>query len=310
MFLLLSITAIELISTDDANTVLDSQSSDISSDPTITEENDTDVSHVHQPEVFLAAKTVHIRFLNLFVQMKQILKVYNPRCFLETLNKLRANTKTKIHPKTIPLFSSDFLEEFKKINSEEFLKRSTSLWTWYNHSILRALLEACNCQDGIKMLDEFESKIDTNQPMELFPIPLPSVKMAPSSSSTYTVLSIRCDYDKNELAPLQYVIDVANVMIEKFDLTQHSLQLLARRASPLMLYWVIPKSIVPLISKGAKEHLDFLKAKGFLEIAIYPSTILFATDNLSHGSFALLTSKPQVRYSLNQVAMRWCVASA
>ena len=181
-----------MISTDDTS----SQSNDVSSDPAITEENDTDVSHVHQPKVFLTAKTVHLRFLNLFVQMKQMLKVYNPQCFLETLNKLRANAKTEIHPKIIPLLSSDFLEEFKNINSEEFLKRSTSLWTWYNHSILRALLEACNCQDGIKMLDEFESQIDTSQPMELFPIPPPSAKMAPSSSSAYTVLSIRCEYNK------------------------------------------------------------------------------------------------------------------
>ena len=292
MFLLLSTAAIELISTDDTS----SQSSDVSSDSTITEENATDTSHVHQPEVFLTAKTVHIRFLNLFVEMKQILKVCNSQCFLEALNKLRANTKTEIHPKIIPLLSSDFLIESENINSEELLKKSAFLWSWNDHSILRALLKACNCQDGIKMLDEFESQIDTSQPMELFPIPPPSVKMAPSLSSAYTVLSIRCEYDRNELAPLQYVNDVANVMTEKFNLTQHSLQLLARWVNPLMLYWVIPKSTVPLIGKGVEEHLDFLKGKGFSEIAIYPNTILLAANNLSHGSFALLTDKPKVKY--------------
>ena len=89
---------------------------------------------------------------------------------------------------------------------------------------------------------------------------------------------------------------LAKIMIEKFDFPQHSLQLLAMWATPLMLYWVIPRYIVPLISKGVKEHLDFLKAKGFSEIAIYPNIILFAVDNLTHGSFALLSSEPQVRY--------------
>ena len=286
-------TAIESISTDDIGTVIDSQSNDI---PSLTEDSYKDVSHVHQPEVFLTAKIVHIRFLNLFVHMKQMLKDYSPQCFLEALNKLRANARTETHGH-IPLLSSNFLEELKNITSEEILKRSAFLWSWSNHSILRALLEACNCQDGLKMLDEFESQINANQPMELFPIPRPSVKMAPSLSSAYTVLSVRCDYDQNELVPLQYVTDVANIMIEKFDFSQHSLQLLATQANPLMLYWVIPKCVVPLISKGVKEHLDFLKAKRFSEIAVYPCTILFATDNLNHGSFALLTTnEPQVRY--------------
>ena len=291
----MSITAIESTSTDDIDIAKDSPSSDVSSHLTITKGNDIDVSHVHQHKVFLTAKTVHIRFLKLFIQMKQMLKDYNPQCFLMVLKKLRANTRTTVHPKIIPLLSSDYLEELSNISSEELLKRSAFLWTWNNHSILRALLEACNCQDGIKMLDEFESQIDTNQPLELFPIPPLSVKMAPSLSSAYTVISIRCEHEQNELVSLQYVNDVAEIMIEKFGFSQHSLQLLATQASPLMLYWAMPKSIVPLLSKGVKEHLNFLKAKGFSEIAIYPNTILFAIDNLSHGSFSLFGNIPQVR---------------
>ena len=57
---------------------------------------------------------------------------------------------------------------------------------------------------------------------------------------------------------------------------------------------MIPKSVVPLISEGVNEHLDFLKERGFSEVAIYPNTILFSTDNFSHGSFALLSIQPQV----------------
>ena len=250
---------------------------------------------VYQPEVFLAAKAVHIKFFNLIIQLKPKLRECDSQCFLEALNKLTASSKAATQQKTIPLFSPTYLEDLNNNSSEEILSRLSFLWTWNDHSILRALLEACNCQDGIKMLDEFERQIDTNQPMELFPIPPPSVKMAPSLSSAYTVLSIRCDYDRNELASLQYVNGVAEIMIEKFDFSQHSLQLLATRANPLMLYWMIPKCVVPLVSKGVKEHLDFLKEKGFSEIAIYPNTILFAVDNLTHGSFALLSSKPRVR---------------
>ena len=290
-FYILSITAIESIPAYDE---VDKQLNATSFQPTNSEEDDTSVSLVYQTEVFLAAKTVHINFLNLIIQLKQKLRECDPQCFLETLSKLTANAKAATYYKTILLLSSSYLEDFNNNSSEKILSRLSFLWTWNDHSILRALLEACNCQDGIKMLDEFESQIDTSQPMELFPIPPPSAKMAPSSSSAYTVLSIRCQYDKDKLPSLQYVNDVAKIMIEKFNFSQHSLQLLATRATPLMLYWVMPKCIMTLISKGVKEHLDFLKANGFLEIMIYPNTILFGSDNLSHELFAFLSSKPQV----------------
>ena len=243
--------------------------------------------------MFFAAKTVHIRFLNLVSQLKHKLKDHDPQNFLEACYKLPASGSDLI---TIPLVPFEYLEDLGDADTSKIFSRLSFLWTWNNHSVLRALLEACNCQDGIKMLDEFESQIDTNQPLELFPIPPPSAKMAPSLSSAYTVLSIRCEHDQSELVSLQYVNDVAKIMIENFDFSQHALQLLATRATPLMLYWVIPRCIVPLISKGVKEHLDVLKAKGFSEIAIYPNIILFAVDNLTHGSFALLSSTPQVRY--------------
>ena len=144
------------------------------------------------------------------------------------------------------------------------------------------------------MLEDFESQIDSNQPMELFPIPFPSIKMAPSLCSAYTVLSIRGGHNKKGLPSLQYVNDMATIMIEKFDITSHALQLLAARDTPLVLYWMIPKSIIHVISNGAHKHSDYLKENGFSEIAIYPNSILFATDILSHGSFAMLSNHPQV----------------
>ena len=166
------------------------------------------------------------------------------------------------HHKAIPLIPPEYLEYLGDAGMEEILSKLSFLWTWNDHSILRALLEACNCQDGIKMLDEFESKIDTSQPMELFPIPPPSIKVAPSLSTPYTVLSIRGKYNQDEIPSLQHVNDLVIEIISISEISPHALQLLAARATPLMLYWVIPKSIVPLISKGVKKHLDVLEEKG------------------------------------------------
>ena len=255
-------------------------------------EDGGDISPVYQPEVFLAAKTVHIRFLNLVTQLRQNLKVSDPKSFLEACNKLSASAS---HLKPTPLLDVGYLQDLDDTSTEEIFNQLAILWTWNNCSILRALLETCNdCQDGIKMLNDFESQIDATQPMELFPIPPPSMKMAPSLSSPFTVLSVRGEYDRDEPVPLQYVNDVATIMTEKFGISPHALQLLAARANPLMLYWMIPKSIIPLISEGVDEHLDFLKENGLSEIAAYPNNILFVTDNLSHGSFAFLSTQPQV----------------
>ena len=268
---------------EDVETETDRQSSGVY-EPTSSEEDSIDISPVYQPEVILAAKTIHIKFMNLVFEIKQKLKDCDPESFLTACNNLKA----------IPLLATDYLKDLGDAGIEEIFNRLAFLWTWNNHSILRALLEDCNCQGGLQMLDDFKSKIDTNQPLELFPIPPPSMKMAPPLSSAFTVLSIRGEYDQDEPVPLQYVDDVAIMMVEKFGISLHALQLLAARANPLMLYWMIPKSVVPLISEGVDEHLDFLKEKGYSEVAIYPDTILFATDNLSHGSFALLSSQPQV----------------
>ena len=279
-------TAIESIPVDNVDSATDVQLTSTLPQPTSSEE-DEDIGPVYQPEVFRAAKTVHTRFLNIVAQLKQDC---DPQTFIETLSKLNASAKTVGH---LALLPSDYLEDFSNASSEELTNKFGFLWTWNNHAVLRALVEACNCQDGIKMLDDFESQIDATKPMELFPIPPPSMKMAPSLSSPFTVLSIRREYNRDEPVPLQYVNDVATIMTEKFGISSHALQLLAARANPLMLYWMIPKSIIPLISRGVNEHLDFLKQNGFLEIAAYPNNILFVTDNLSHGSF-ILSTQPQV----------------
>ena len=266
----------------------DEQSSGTSSQPTSSDQDDTVIT----PEVFVAAKTVHTDFLKLVSRLQQELKEYDPESFLAACNKLTASAS---HVKAIPLIPSEYLEDLGNSDIEGIFNRLAFLWTWNNHSILRALLEACDCQEGIKMLDDFESKIDANQPIELFPIPPPSMKMAPSLSSAYTVLSIRHEYDQDELIPLQYVNNVAAVMIEKFDISSRALQLIAARTTPLVLYWMIPKSVVPQINKAVNIHLKFLKENGFSEIGIYPNTILFATDNLNSGLFSLLSNQSPVR---------------
>ena len=262
--------------------------------PVISDEYDADIDLFYQPEMFLAAKTVHMRFVNLVAQLKLELKGYDQQKFLDIVDQLA-------------FLPSDYLEDLSNASTEEVLDRVAFLWSWNNHSILRAVVGAANCQKGIEMLDKFESQIDATQPMELFPIPRPLMKMAPSSSSAFTVLSIRVEYDKDEPVPLKYVNNVATIINEKFEISSHALQLLAARTNPLMFYWTIPKSIVPLVSKGVNEHSDYLKEKGFSEIALFPNTILYATDHLTNGSFALLSIQQQVSI-FKDMHINYCIS--
>ena len=60
--------------------------------------------------------------------------------------------------------------------------------------------------------------------------------------------------------------------------------------NPLTLYWMIPQSVLSLISKGVVKHLIFLKENGFLEIKIYPDIVLYAINSSNHGSSFMLSN--------------------
>ena len=249
---------------------------------------DEQVSESHS-ETILASKSVQLKFLNIIVQVDKILQKCDSAVLLEACNKLYAYTN---HTKAEPLFPSHYITNLD--STEDILKRLSFLWSWHNSSVLRTLLEACNCQDGLTLLDEFESLIDLNQPMELFPIPRLSSKMVPSSSSAYTVLSIRSEQYHNQQAPLRYTREVATILEQMFGISQHALQLLAVQPAPLIMYWMIPKSIVPIINKEIHKYVNVLKYIGFSEVTAYPSITLFPESNQSLRSFAMLCNDLQV----------------
>ena len=240
------------------------------------------------PETILAGKSVQLKFLNTIIQVDKILQNCDGQLFLEACNKLYAYVR---HSKAEPLFPSHYITNLD--TTKDILKRLSFLWSWHNYSVLRTLLEACNCQGGLILLDEFESQIDLNQPMELFPIPRLSSKMVPSSSSAYTVLSIRSEQYHNQPAPLRYTREVATILVQMFGISRHALQILAVQPAPLIMYWMIPNTVVSLIGKEIHQHTSALRDNQFLEITAYPNITLFPTgDSLS---FPLLSyDRPQV----------------
>ena len=238
-------------------------------------------------EIIATTKGIHIKFLSTIFSVNKILKKCDNQVFYEACNKLYAYHS---HSKVEPLYPSDFYANVDTI--EVILKRLSFLLSWHNCSVIRTLLEACNCQDGLTLLDEFESQIDLNQPIELFPIPRLSLMMNPLSSSAFTILSIKSEHEQCEKVPLRYIKELSIIFGQIFGISEHALQLLAVQLNPLMMYWMIPKSIVSLISRELHQHINALKDGHILEITAYPNIMLYPGYD---WSFSLLNcSYPQV----------------
>ena len=183
----------------------------------------------------------------------------------------------------IKLFSTGQLNTFSQCNSAMLL-RKLCIFSWSNCSILRTLISCCS--EGIKLLDKFEFSLDPSNLIASYPIPRLSSDMIPSDTSTYTILAVRCDKELYKCT-LQYVYDVQSVMIEKCDITQHCLQLLAVRSDPTILYWTIPKCVVDLINTNVPLYSEYLYSRGILEVLVYPDLLLTTGDDVCcYGSLA------------------------
>ena len=237
-----------------------------------------------QSQMIIAAKYLHIKFLNTVVQVYKILQTCDDVLFHKAYSELyvyASGSNVEL------LFTSDHISKHDTI--EEILKKFSFLWSWHNFSVLRTLLKSCNCQDGLTLLDDFESQIDESQPVELFPIPRLSSKMAPLSSSAYTILSIRSECYQNHQVPLQYTREVAMTLVDAFDISHYALQLLAVQLAPLVMYWMIPKSAVSFIDKKMHKHMNVLRNSGFSEIAAYSNISVSPESNWNLQSLGMLS---------------------
>ena len=221
--------------------------------------------------------TVLVLYFHLIDQLEELLQSYDYGMMMEQCRSLMASDYNDIK-----LFTSDQMKSFSWYNNA-ILLRKLCLFTWSNCSILRTLVGYCS--KALKLLDMFESNLDPLNLVACYPIPCLSSDMIPSDTSTYTILAVRC-YKELYWCTLQYVYDVESVMIEKCDITQHCLQLLAVRSDPTILYWTIPKCVVDLINTNVPLHSESLYSRGILEVLVYPDLLLATCDNVYYGSLA------------------------
>ena len=229
--------------------------------------------------LYIKTASVLMSFFEIVDLIGEFLQVYNVQMLTDQCKYLMASNEHNIN-----LFTNDQMEKFSKCDTTSLLlQKLSSFFTWSNHSILKGFIGQCN--EAVKILDNFDSRLDPLQQIASYPIPCFSSDMIPSDTTTYTILAVRCKVELYE-SSLQYIYDVQSVMIEVCEVTQHCLQLLAVRSDPTIFYWTIIKCVVDLININVPLHSEYLYSRGILEVLVYPDLLLTTGDDVCYGSLA------------------------
>ena len=231
---------------------------------------------------FFKPSSVNAEFLDMKIQLEQILQPSNSQTVYEQCKCLMAS-----HDHDIALFSAKYLNSLKECSHvSAILQRLSPYFKWSDHSVLHAIVKACNNCEATLLLQQFDTQVDVSLPVTEYPIPEPIPSMAPYDGSTQTVLAVKLNTELSKFS-LQQVTELRCFIQENFQITEHSLQLMAAKNSPTILYWMIPKCISHLISSKIMQ-LPSLYGDRIQEVCVYPGTLFVSASALNLGSLSFL----------------------
>ena len=205
----------------------------------------------------------------------ELLSCCHPKLLIKWCENLKASEIHKV--KLVPPHSLYKLRKFK--TSSPILRMMGFLWCWSNHSVLTCLAKFSEV--ALTLLEEFDSRLYFNFNIKEHS-QLPSTSsLIPYDNNSYTLLTLKCD-EKLSLS-LQLVHEMQSLLIEKCEITEHALRLLAVQSKPLLLQWMISKYIVTIINVNVRQHLQYFATKGIKEISIHPR-IKYNIDSHVHAA--------------------------
>ena len=207
---------------------------------------------------------VEIEFNYIARHVIELLSCCHPKLLIKWCENLMASEIHKV--KLIPPYNLHKLRRLE--TSSTILKMMSVLWTWNNHSILMYL--ARFSEVALTLLEEFDSRLHLKFSISEYPLLPLTPSVIPYNNNSYTTLTLKCD-DKRLTLSLQLVYEMRSVLIEKCEITEHALQLLAVQSSPLLLQWMISKYIVTIININVRQHCQYFATKGITEITIHPN---------------------------------------
>ena len=220
-------------------------------------------THLLQHIKYINPSEVGKEFHYLLGHIIELLKCCHPKLLIKWCENLMASQMHKI--KLLPFY---FMYKLRKLKtSSAILKMMSFFWSWSNHSILKCLAEFSEVASAL--LKDFDSRLYLNSLITKYPIPLPDPSMIPHYNHKFTLLTLKCN--RKLPVTLQEVYDIQSMMIEKCEITQNALQLLAVKSSPLIIQWMISKYIVAIINRNVRKYRDYFATKGITEFLIHPN---------------------------------------
>lgn len=249
--------------------------------------NKSHIGHSEKSSLFHLKHVRHIKpsevekeFQYVSRHVVELLNCCHPTLLIKWCENLMASEMHKI--KLLHQYSMNKLKKLRTTSA--VLKVMSLFWSWSNHSILAFLAQFSEI--ATNLLKDFDSKLHLNSSIAEYPILPPVSSVIPYNNNSYTILTVKCDNVRLQLS-LQQVYDIQSTLIEKCEITEHALQLLAVQSTPLpLLQWMIPKLVVTLIGVKIKCHQEYFATKGITEILIHPNIKHTIDDNVKVEKFA------------------------
>ena len=233
---------------------------------------------------------VHCLYLQLLDSLSKLLGSCDPKVLIEKCINLMASDVHKIS-----LFSTEFLEDLSECGTTiEMIRNLLVYSSWCDLSLVDKLVEICDCSKGSELLETFRNQFTFVKTREDYTCPTPCYLMAPSRSSTYTVMATRC-------TSIQSINTIKLLITVQFEITDLSCLLLAEIDDPVILYWLIPNTVVYLITTKVHQISQHLLQNGISEVAVYPS---FTSGCINYGS---LVSDVSLYSKLHNYTCVYCI---
>ena len=227
---------------------------------------------------FFSSSSILLKYLDLFDNLAELMESLNPKTLIDAISHLVA---IDTYDHCVKQFSAEYVTQLSHCsNSVEVMAKLFPYSNWCDHCVIRELLKVCNCSEGVKLVDEFDSKIDLIQPITDLPIFAPSSLIVPNDTNYYTIMAIKHKV-KWSSVKLYHIGMIKSKFIQICGLTKYSCLFLAiTKYNPVVIYWLIPKDLLRSISNAVWDFAASFYSKGILEVAIYPDFAV-CTSNTS-----------------------------
>ena len=219
------------------------------------------MSPVESPPPHSDINSIEKNFRNTVSNIKKHLN----RCDVQ---ELVTNFEIMVDAEKFPYFKDRVKEKLHRCNTfGDLYVRVSPFISWKKREVLRALVEASDCQEAVDELNQFEAQLDYGQPTMSFPIPPPSSEICPDPESDAIIVSAKSNQDllKTSLKDLDRMADT---IVQAGRINEKDLDLQASNPGSIILYWLLPKNKAKSFEANIRNNLDFLYAERILEIKL------------------------------------------